>query len=324
MEPTLNTFYDIQILMLLAAFAAGAFFVERDRRGRPKSFANRYQTISKIIVVSCMVGFLFVGYGSFIEPRVIHITRAEAPLSTRRLERPIRIALMSDLHLGPYKREGFVQRVANELLKMKPDIVVLAGDLVENGTRTDEAQYLHSLAEVSREMPVFAALGNHDSGLGDELDFLPLPEHEDEVISALHDAGVTVLLNEHRILEIRGQSIAIAGLADIRTGKTDPSAALAGIPPDVPRIIIAHNPDVVRLLDPRTSDLLLAGHTHGGQVRLPFVGPVPRIPTTFGQKVDRGLFTLAGIPVYITSGIGEGGARARLFNPPEIVLLTVR
>ncbi|OGL78566.1 hypothetical protein A3F28_04235 [Candidatus Uhrbacteria bacterium RIFCSPHIGHO2_12_FULL_57_11] len=325
MGPTLNLYYDIQILMLLVVFAAGVFFVERDRRHRRGSVAHRFQALSKTAAVLCTLGFIFVVYGSFIEPRIIRVVRAEVGLTGRRpLSAPVRIALISDSHLGPFKRDRFMRRVAAELIRIKPDIVVLAGDLVEDATRTGEARYLLPLAEVARRIPVFVALGNHDSGLGDELDYLPLDEHEAEVAGALGEAGAVVLKNEHQVIEVGGVRVLIAGLADIRSGKTDPGAALSGAPPDIPRIVIAHNPDVVRLLDSREVDLLLAGHTHGGQFRLPGIGSLVRIPTTLGQDVDHGLFRIGGIPLYITSGIGESGARARLFIPPEIALITVR
>ncbi|HSD12490.1 MAG TPA: metallophosphoesterase, partial [Patescibacteria group bacterium] len=124
-------------------------------------------------------------------------------------------------------------------------------------------------------------------------------------------------------IAVDGAEIRLAGLDDVRYGHPDIDAALSGIAPGTPTILIVHNPDAASLAEARGVDLVLAGHTHGGQIRLPLLGPVPHMPITIGQQFDKGLFFYGPSRLFITSGVGESGPRARLFDPPEISLLRV-
>ncbi|MBI4133406.1 hypothetical protein HY478_02215 [Candidatus Uhrbacteria bacterium] len=125
------------------------------------------------------------------------------------------------------------------------------------------------------------------------------------------------------LLEKDGAKLAIVGADDLWFGDTDLEAATAGIPEDVPRILLAHNPDIVYALGDQKFDGILAGHTHGGQIRLPWIGAVPSIPTVLGRAYDRGVFDWRGMPLLITQGIGETGPRARLLAPPEVMIIDV-
>lgn len=311
MEPV-PLFFDLLIAILFVVAGAVAYFALR----------ARWRWLAAI----GLIGLLGLIYGSFVEPRLLIVRHEEVKLDgVRRLAEPVKIALISDLHVGPYKRHGWVKRVVRRIRAEAPDIVVIAGDSVYADTMHPE-QYLSGLAELTRMIPTFAVAGNHDLGHGDE-NFFYDDEHARAVIKALTDAGVTVLRNENRLLDVRTSKITIAGLEEYRTGKSDFGAALRDAPQFVPRIVVAHHPDpVMDAPDEWHVDLMLAGHVHGGQVRIPFLPPLVHLPSALGQKYDRGLFRIPNMQLYlyITSGIGESGPRARLFMPPEIVMITLQ
>lgn len=321
----LATYYDLQIAILLVASGAVCFLLTRDRLRRPKSWAASRPRPARIVALLAGLVFATVSYGSFIEPRLITVSDVPIALAGDRvLSSPIKIALISDFHAGPYKKEKWIQRVIRDLKRLAPDAVLIAGDFVYTDDGTDELDHLAPIAELAKKIPTIAVLGNHDTGLGDEYYFIERPDGAEKIIKTLTAAGVTVLQNEQVILESGPRRIAVAGLAEFRTGRSNHLNALRGIPPEVPRIVLSHNPGNIRLLDPRSVDLVLAAHTHGGQVRLPLLPPLVRIPTPLGQRFDHGLFYVNGLPLFITRGIGESGPRTRLFAPPEIVILTLQ
>lgn len=308
MEPV-PLFFDLLIAILFVATGSVAYFALR----------ARWRFVGWLAVAAVLT----LTYGSFVEPRLLVVRHEDVKLGgTRRLAEPIKIALISDMHIGPYKRHGWVRRVVKKIKKEAPDLVVIAGDSVYTDT-TNPEQYLAGLAELTRTIPTYAAVGNHDLGHNDESFFYD-DEHARAVIKALTDAGVTVLRNENRTLDVRTSKITIAGLEEYRTGESSFEDALRSAPEFVPRIIAAHHPDPVTDAPMGLVDLMLAGHVHGGQVRIPFLAPLVRLPSILGQKFDRGLFRVAGTQIYITSGVGESGPRARLFMPPEIVILTIK
>lgn len=320
----LALFYDLQILILLAASGAGCFILWRDRRSVPTSWAAR-DPRSRYALALCGLVAAALVYGSYIEPHLVVTRNVPITLSgARSLERPVRIAVVSDFHVGPYKGKRFVRNAVRRILDTEPDAVLIAGDFVYSDDGTEEWPKLAPLAELAKKVPVLAVLGNHDTGLGDEYHFIPLPDKERAVTDELTSLGVRVLKNGSELLTRNGTTIAVAGLAEYLTGESNHLDALRGIPPDVPRVMLAHNPGIIRFLDPQTVDLVITGHTHGGQIRIPFLPPLVRLPTPLGQHYDAGLFTFNTIPLFITRGIGESGPRARLFNLPEIAILTIQ
>ena len=157
---------------------------------------------------------------------------------------------------------------------------------------------------------VDAVLGNHDSWYG----LAP-------IVRALEAAGVTVLWNQHVVKERPGGTFVIAGLADDDTGTPDFESALADAPP-VDTLVLSHSPDPFPDM-PAAPALMLAGHTHCGQVSVPFLGR-PITPTHSGQRYACGRTDEDGRILYTTAGVGTSLLPVRFRNPPEIVLLTLR
>lgn len=251
---------------------------------------------------------------------------------------------LSDLHV--YDSHGADRRVARHLricaelaAREDVDLVVVTGDLVE---RTPFAAPLGRwLRAIPARDGVYAVLGNHDHGCGYDPAtrewepssvvlrlaerlcpyFFP-PGHPNDVpaiVSALEQAGVQVLLNSAVAIERKGQRLWLAGVDDPYQRRHSLTDALRDVPPDEPCVLLAHAPDILPDLDTSRPLLVLMGHTHGGQVRLPFIGAVTtrtRVPLPDAC----GLHCLKRTHIYITSGLG-GATPLRFLCPPEVAII---
>jgi predicted MPP superfamily phosphohydrolase len=231
---------------------------------------------------------------------------------------PVSIALLADAQAAhPDMPPARIARIVQQTNALKADIVLLAGDyvtgrLVQSG-RVGPAAATAPFAGLRAPLGVFAVLGNHD---------MERPGLAEEVTAGLEAAGVTVLRNR----AARAGPLWVAGVDDNRHGVTGVTAAMAGVPPGAPLLYLVHNPD--NLVDtPARVGLTLAGHSHGGQVLLPFVGalvlPIERRDWARGHIVWPGPDGQARHMV-VTSGLGTSGAPIRLGVPPEIVLVRLR
>lgn len=270
------------------------------------------------VATLCMFAFGIIFYGSFVEPRLVvvmqEVITINEPASSSK-----KIALLSDLHVGPYKGEGYLDKVIKKTLEQQPDIVLLGGDFIYKDT--SELKALSKLSSLTAKFPVYAVMGNHDYDLYSAT--APIDkELGEEVRQTLESAGIIVLTNTG----IQIDSLYLAGIDDYWSRNVELDKSLAKrTAPTVPTILLSHNPDIILdILPEHGIDLVLSGHTHGGQIRLPKIGAIGKIPTQLGQAFDQKSFQEGSTELYITSGLGESGPRARLFNPPEIVLLDVR
>lgn len=271
--------------------------------------------------LASLLTFLLLTYGSFMEPHIIVTNRFRV---THPLAPPLRIAIVSDLHLGPYKGEAFLQRVVRRINAELPDLVLLPGDFVF--TKTAPIDALSSLKEIRAPLGTYAVLGNHD--LGQYMTLLGRryegKSRGDEIANAIKQAAVTILRNEHTIIPLAETPIALAGIDDLWTGHVDINRALSGIPKNTYTILLSHNPSILQDQESNAAHLIVSGHTHGGQIRLPFIGSLTDMPTTLGRDYDHGLFVLpAKRALALTRGVGESSPRARLFAWPEIMIVDI-
>jgi predicted MPP superfamily phosphohydrolase len=224
----------------------------------------------------------------------------------------LRIAVLSDLHIGsPHVGLDKLQRIVEETNAENPALVVLLGDFVIGGPggRHDASfvapeQTAEGLKKLRAPLGVYAVLGNHDWWYDGE-----------RVRKALTDAGIPVLENR----AVRVGPIWLGGIADLWTREPDVAGTLKQVASDDPVVLITHNPDIFPDVPPRVS-LLLAAHTHGGQVNLPLIG---RVVTTSRLGYVAGEYAEKGRHLFVTTGIGTSILPVRLGVPPEIVILTV-
>ncbi|WP_438503924.1 metallophosphoesterase [Corallococcus exiguus] len=223
----------------------------------------------------------------------------------------LRVVQLSDVHVGPTLDGVWLQRVVDQVNALKPDIVAITGDLVDGSVDELRGQ-MTPLASLKAPLGVYYVTGNHEFYHGARA-----------WMAEVARLGITVLTNEHRVVERGGARLVVAGVTDHDAGHIDPplesrpDLALAGAPPDVPRLLLAHQPRTALSLQGLRVDLQLSGHTHGGQI-FPFMFFVK-----LQQPVVQGLATVAGTRVYTHRGTGYWGPPLRLGPAPEIASLTL-
>lgn len=218
-----------------------------------------------------------------------------------------RVAQLSDLHIGSYDGVKTGARWAELAALARPDLVAVTGDLVTSGTTFNEAA-AEVVGRLAAPDGVFVVLGNHDQSDAVHL------------AAAISRRGSTVLANEWRIVERAGARLVVAGIDDRYTGKADLERTLEGRPPGAPTLLLSHYPDFFEEAARRGVDLVLSGHTHGGQ--LGFSDRL-NLATLSGQR-PRGLVRSGRTTLYVSAGLGTTGPPIRLGIPPEIAVLVLR
>lgn len=262
-------------------------------------------------------------YASFIEPYRLTVTTKV--IETKLLE-PLNVVVISDLHLRPGKDSTYLQKVVQTIQTLSPDLILILGDFVFNPSTSFES--LLELQNLHPTIGTYAVLGNHDQGLYTYITGESYSKTTDEqgITDTLEQANVQVLRNQIRNIEYGRNRITIAGIDDLWSYKSSLKTVIEQMPTtNTYSILLSHNPSIITDDTINEFHLVVSGHTHGGQVRLPLIGPIVSLPTTLGDHYDKGIFTVAQNTVLaITSGLGESGARVRLFAPPEILLLHLR
>jgi predicted MPP superfamily phosphohydrolase len=221
----------------------------------------------------------------------------------------VRLAFLSDLHV---RRPGRLhRRVVQEAASFNPDLVLLGGDYFTWLTRT--ASLAEFLGRFSAPGGVYAIQGNWeykvrmtDSRLG----------------GLLAEQGIRLLVNEHLTIRTRGAAFVLLGLDDPYTGHSDFYATFLELPPDLPQVLLAHSPEIFRRAQRWGVGLVLSGHTHGGQLNFPLIGPLWLPPGS--RQTIAGRFYLDGTWLYVSRGIGTSIIPARFNCPPELVLITLK
>jgi uncharacterized protein len=286
-----------------------------------KGSVNRV-SVSVFIFMLISGGIVF--YGSFIEPQKLVVTEytwEEVAPEIAEVMSDVKVALISDLHIGPYKKQEWVAKVVGQLQEIRPNMVVLAGDLIfESHELTDEFE---PFSHLPQSLGIYAVRGNHD--YSSVLEEIPTDEalaHVTKNEKALAKGHIKPLVND--VIEF--PDFTLGGIDDLWTSRANIAKTFENSPEGKVRILVSHNPDAVLYAEDHGVDLVLAGHTHAGQIRLPVWGSVPRLPTHLGNKFDEGIFSFEQsdgkrMSLVITRGAGESGPRARLFAPPEIVVI---
>ncbi len=224
-----------------------------------------------------------------------------------------RFALFSDHHLGVYNDHHLLERAfKKDNWTERVDFVVIAGDWVYGITEKEIETFYEPFGKL--DIPVYAVLGNHDFAPAGELD----TQEGQKLMETLQDLGVIFIDNHIENFEKNGKSMQIAGLGELWNDQAN-IEILKELDPTLPSITIVHNPDAAALIQKNATNLVLAGHTHGGQIRIPFIYK-HLIPTELDFDDGQGWFNLNSNPLYITSGLGEMGVPMRLGVPPEIVI----
>ena len=228
----------------------------------------------------------------------------------------IRIAILTDLHVGsPFNGLPKLREIVDRTNAARPDLICILGDLVIQGVLggsfVPPEQTAAELGRLRAPAGVVGVLGNHDAWL-----------NHARVRDALERQGIPVVEDTAVRRETVAGPLWIAGISDLWTGKHDLEAALSAVKADgAPIILLTHNPDMFPLVPARVA-LTLAGHTHGGQARFPFLGR-PIVPSRFGQRFAAGHVIEGGRHMFVATGLGTSIIPVRFRVPPAVTVLTL-
>ena len=226
------------------------------------------------------------------------------------------LALLADVHHGPFVPLAYIRHVVSLTNSLQPDIIALVGDFVH---RHDHyiVPAINELSKLQGALGRFAVRGNHDNrNYYGTHNFQPLS------CAALADAKLPDLNNRGIWIERGSARLRICGVGDLWTDHQDLKTALGDATERDAVLLLSHNPDFVETIRDRRVGLVLSGHTHGGQVVLPGYG-APVIPSRYGQKYLYGLVQGPTCPVFVTRGVGTVTPPVRFLCRPEVVLITL-
>jgi predicted MPP superfamily phosphohydrolase len=211
------------------------------------------------------------------------------------------------MHAGDFKPASWFAKVARTVQGLRPDIAVLGGDVVVDASRPigDLAAFKDVVAKLGKVY----VMGNHD-----------LVDRPQDIRKAIEGWGYACIENKTVRFEKDGRHFDLSGIADPWFGDPRPVPRASR---KVPHVTVSHEPDMLMDMVAGDTDLMLAGHTHAGQVRLPLVGALWPIPAKLGRAVDQGRKVVNGIPVIVSNGLGESDGRLRVFAPPQIVCVDI-
>jgi len=262
------------------------------------------------------------GYMLFVEPRALIVSRVRAVIADLPPElEGYTIGVLSDIHRWPGTSLGHFARAVDAVNAARPDAVALLGDYGISEKRVfrwmNAPLYRRAMRELTPLLRslrahdgVFAVLGNHDHYFD-----------AGAVRDWLHDTGARTLVNECVTIERGNARLLIGGVDDLLEGRVNPAGGCDRHYPDAPTVVLAHHPDSVLLLAAsRRVDLVLSGHTHGGQYVLPWIGAPVTLSVVCGAKTAAGWVPNARAPLYVSRGVGEQ-TPGRLSCPPEVVIV---
>jgi predicted MPP superfamily phosphohydrolase len=262
-----------------------------------------------------------LGYAYHVEPTWLAVNRVELPV--RGLPRALsglRVAQLSDFHFGPHIPPGYLESAVARAAAESPDLIALTGDFIDRGP-----EHVRAAARLFRglraPLGVFAVLGNHDFSVHTARGARKYPGLDGAVADSLAAEGVTVLRNRGARVERNGAALHVAGVDDLWSGASDLDAAFDGACPHTPRLLLAHNPQAAEQLGAHRADLVLSGHTHGGQINLPVLGRL--LLNKQARRWAAGLYPLERGHLYVNTGVGFGW-RFRFGVRPELAVFTLR
>ena len=303
---------------------------------------------------SCIISGIGI-WPRFIEPKIISTTKISLPIKDLPSElESLKILQFSDFHFQYRTKQSFINRLIKKIDKLKPDLIVFTGDLLCYSKLQDSVRLKKFLNSLGAPYGCYAILGNHDYEKCVEINkfgeydtfekrpsffvegfrrlFLPKPilgkvterakkiKENTQLVSLFKETPFKLLHNETTMVKIKNSAINICGMGEYILGRFLPGDAYKNYDEKFPGLVLAHNPDCVPLLSPYPGQVVLCGHTHGGQINFPFVWN--RITLIENTEFKRGLKRKGNKWIYINRGIGSS-VPFRLFSPPELLILTL-
>lgn len=287
-------------------------------RDRPQARDPGRRRFLKAAAAAVAAGAGLAAYAHWVEPTWIEVVRRDLPVPhLPPAWEGVRVALIADLHCGPHVPVEYLSVALARVADLEPDLVAVAGDFVTGRNLASGEAVADIVGRLAPPLGTFACLGNHDYGVVYPVrDAAALP-----VAEALVRRGVRVLRNEAARLERGGEDLWVAGVEDFWAGRMRPVDAVRAIPAGAAAVMLCHNPDAAEAVEGAGCTTILSGHTHGGQVHIPLLGP-PILPVRNRSRY-RGMHRAGRARLYINRGLGWL-LKLRLACRPEITVLALR
>jgi uncharacterized protein len=286
-------------------------------RKKEKTYTRRQFLKKSISFMISGIAFTSIGYlyARFIEPKQLVTTNhvIHHPLIPKSFD-GIKIVQFSDTHLGHYYDLNRLEHVVRKINELNPDIVFFTGDLIDEPNKyPNTKQVVPILAKIKAPLGKFCIYGNHDhGGYGTDI-----------YLDIMSKADFKTLVNEHVIVELLDKSkIAVAGLDDMMLGKPDFAAMIRNIPPNTYTIALLHEPDGANMTAAFPVHLQLSGHSHGGQIQIPLLGPLVTPP--LATHYYEGFYKINHLTLYVNRGLGTTRMPFRFFSVPELTVFTLK
>ncbi len=326
-QDNMKKYFDLLITIGIIITALPAVILLYHKNRDKKSWEYKHKKSTVLMSTMLLFGTAILVYGSFIEPHLLVTNKVSIDLEN--LGQEIEIVLVTDMQVGQYRNVKNTEKIVERVISLNPDIVLLGGDQVDNSLSIEEELVmLDPLKKLVEKFPTFAIHGNHEYGIGSGKAVTDpryrIADVSKEAKEKIESLEIKYLVNELETIKIDNQEIDIFGGDAPWSGNLNWKNINASSS-TTPTIALIHNP--VAALEDLSNyhfDLMLSGHTHGGQIRLPFLGPLGRIDNKTPAQWYQGLHDVKNFKLFVSSGTGESGTRARLFNPPEVVLITLK
>ncbi len=298
----------IGVHLSLAAVLPGAVWAMVLRR----AVGRRVLRGSLLVLGLTALGLTLPGVRTSWSGRPAEVTQARLllPRLPQKLE-GLRVVVVGDLHLGERVSLAEARARLRPLRDLQADLVLFTGDLTGD-TERGISEGAALLDEFAPHVPRLAVLGNHDRRTHVRLSREELREH-----------GFTLLVNQAARVRVRGTELWIAGTNDPKDNHDKPEEALRGLPPTAFALLLAHGPDIILRPRAQQADLIVVGHTHGGQINLPLIGPLA-CSTDVGPRAASGVRHVGSSTLFVTRGVGDGGLPLRVYSEPEIAVVELR
>ena len=264
--------------------------------------------LKKLILIISIVGIFLVGY-ALIEPYLIETK--EITIESNQIPADFdgkRIVFLTDIHYGPFFSKERVESLVNQTNALKPDMIILGGDYVTNDPTSVESVF-SILSKLKAPLGVYGVLGNNDP--------------HNVSIQAMESGGITYIGNNAVWIGNNSSRIRVGGVGDMDTDVPNQLPILQGVTPQDFVILVSHKPDYFPKVSKSRVDLVLSGHTHGGQITF-FGLYAPFVNSQYGQEYISGVKKLGNDTMIISNGIGMVWAPMRFFARPQIIVITLK
>jgi predicted MPP superfamily phosphohydrolase len=304
-----GSLFSALLLLLMRAGGAVTRLVVRLSRDRAVATSSGPANPGRRRLLQAGVGsvaaapLLLSGYGAAYAGKSYEVAKLALPFG-----RSLRVVQLTDIHAGIYMTRYDMRRYVNQVIALQPELFVLTGDFISNSMAFLPA-CVEEMARVRAPYGTFATLGNHEHLWGQPA----------AVQAVFQRHGIPLLNNAHTVIHTARGPVAVVGIDDIQWGQPDLEAALTGLDPTIPALLLSHRPEIFPEAAARGIPLTLSGHYHGGQIKLSLPGgdlSMAHLRTPYPE----GLYRIRASHLYVSRGIGTTFTPVRLNAPPEVTL----